>query len=359
MSLVAPLEGLAVDGALSVPRPHLRHLPKRWMSWCTGVFLLASVTGAWFHRVLLGEAWREARRISPSWWLVLASLVVAHRVAVVVQQWSALPGSSFFRMAAATEANLGASNAMVGGSAIGTGLRVAMWRSWGADPLGVAAALFVGALGPSFALWTLAGAHTWPRMLLGNATRIDVLLGIGAIGFLVVPFVMWTLVLTRPGALAFVSARIERIAEWAARRIPAAAVLLARRSVPEISEDLRLRSLSVLRRNGLRIFVASCAAQALLATILLASMHAVGAPADLNGLEVIRAFALVRVFSSFVPVPGGIGVMELGIVSALTTAGATRPEALAALAVYRGLTFFLPIVSGTLCGLWWRRNQAE
>jgi putative heme transporter len=359
MSLVAPLDGLAVDGALSVSRPHLRHLPKRWMSWCTGLFLSASAAGAWFHRALLGEAWREARRISPAWWLVLASLVVAHRVAVVVQQWSALPGSSFFRMAAATEANLGASNAMVGGSAIGTGLRVAMWRSWGADPLGVAAALFVGALGPSFALWTLAGAHTWPRMILGGADRIDVALGVASIGFLVVPLVMWTAILTRPGALAFVSARIERVAEWAARRLPIAATLLARRSVPEISEDLRLRSVSVLRRNGLRIFVASCMAQVLLASILLASMHAVGAPANLDGMEVIRAFALVRVFSSFVPVPGGIGVMELGIVSALTTAGATRPEALAALAVYRGLTFFLPIVTGAIAGLVWRRNQAQ
>ncbi len=353
MSLVAPAD-------LLLPEAHVRtrRLPRRWMSWATGVFLTASAAGAFIHRSLMAEAWNEARAIPARSWLVLGALVLAHRLVVVLQQWAAVGTVSFGRMAVSTEANLGASNAVVGGSAIGTALRIAMWRSWGVGPLRASVALFVTALCPSFAMWFIAGAHTWPDLVAGRADRVDMFIGLGAVGFLVVPFAFWGAALTQPKCTAWLAGRVGSFANRVGRHVPVVRQLLVRYPVPTVSEEFRSSACTVLRRRGIVILGGAVASQLLLAMILLATLHAVGAGGGLDGWEVIRAFALVRVVSSFVPIPGGIGIMELGLVGALTTAGAARPEAVAALAVYRGLTFFLPILTGAIGALVWRRRQS-
>ena len=353
MSLAAHTELLMPEARVGT-----RRLPRRWMSWATGAFLAASVAGAFIHRALMAEAWNEAKAIGVRWWLVLAALVLAHRFVLVVQQWAAIGTVSFGRMAVAAEANLGASNAVVGGSAIGTALRVAMWRSWGVGPLRASVALFVTALCPSFAMWFIAGAHTWPDLVSGHADRVDVLIGLGAVGFLVGPLVFWGAALTQPRCTAWIARSVASLADRVARHLPVVRQLVLRNPIPAVSEEFRSTAWSVLRRRGALILGGAIASQLLLAMILLASLHAVGAGGGLDGWGVIRAFALVRVVSSFVPIPGGIGIMELGLVGALTTAGATRPEAIAALAVYRGLTFFLPILTGAIGALVWRRRQS-
>ena len=353
MSLAAPLE-------LMMPEAHVRtrHLPRRWMSWATGAFLTSSVAGAFMHRGLMVNAWSEAKSISARWWFLLGALVIAHRLVIVAQQWAAVGTVGFGRMAVSTEANLGASNAVVGGSAIGTALRVAMWRSWGVGPLRASVALFITALCPSFAMWLVAGAHTWPDLVTGRADRVDVIIGVGAVGFLVAPLVFWGVALSRPTCTAWLAARFAGFADRLAARVPAVRRMLFRWPIPTVSEEFRASAWTVVRRRGAMILGGAIVSQVLLACILLASLHAVGAGAGLDGWEVVRAFALVRVVSSFVPIPGGIGVMELGLVGALTTAGSTRPEAVAALAIYRGLTFFLPILTGTVGALVWRRRQS-
>lgn len=46
------------------------------------------------------------------------------------------------------------------------------------------------------------------------------------------------------------------------------------------------------------------------------------------------------------PTPGGLGGVELGLVSGLIAFGAATPQALAAVLMYRGLTYWLPIIPG-------------
>jgi uncharacterized protein (TIRG00374 family) len=47
-----------------------------------------------------------------------------------------------------------------------------------------------------------------------------------------------------------------------------------------------------------------------------------------------------------VPVPGGLGVTEVGLVTGLTAAGVPSPTAVAAVLTYRLITFWLPPVPG-------------
>ena len=74
----------------------------------------------------------------------------------------------------------------------------------------------------------------------------------------------------------------------------------------------------------------------------------------LDVYQVLGGFAVVRVLTSFIPLPSGIGVLDVGLIDVLVRSGLTFPQATAALAMYRLLTFVLPILGGALCAGGWR-----
>jgi uncharacterized membrane protein YbhN (UPF0104 family) len=50
-------------------------------------------------------------------------------------------------------------------------------------------------------------------------------------------------------------------------------------------------------------------------------------------------------------------VVELVLIGGLVAAGGAKPEVVAAVLVYRALTWLLPIPVGVGCYLWWRRQS--
>ena len=64
----------------------------------------------------------------------------------------------------------------------------------------------------------------------------------------------------------------------------------------------------------------------------------------------------VSLLASFIPIPGGIGVAELGLTVGLSAAGMPEDAALAAALLYRVSTFYLPPVWGFFAIGWLRRN---
>ena len=65
----------------------------------------------------------------------------------------------------------------------------------------------------------------------------------------------------------------------------------------------------------------------------------------------------VSLLSSFIPVPGGIGVVEFGLSVGLTSAGMSQTSALSAVLLYRIATFYLPPVWGWFAFQWLQRNR--
>ena len=95
-------------------------------------------------------------------------------------------------------------------------------------------------------------------------------------------------------------------------------------------------------------------AQACGAVILLVALRGVGVGAELGALEFARVYFVVTLLSSFVPVPGGVGVVEAGLTGALVAAGVAPSAALAGVLVYRLLTYVAPIVVGSVLYVAWR-----
>jgi uncharacterized membrane protein YbhN (UPF0104 family) len=50
-------------------------------------------------------------------------------------------------------------------------------------------------------------------------------------------------------------------------------------------------------------------------------------------------------------------VVEAVLITGLVAAGGDKPQVVAAVLVYRALTWGLPILVGVFCLLWWRRQS--
>lgn len=112
-----------------------------------------------------------------------------------------------------------------------------------------------------------------------------------------------------------------------------------------------LRSLGTAFRTTLRprraaylAVLANMALTSLLATTLLLSLLAIGSDVSWGAaLIAVSAGTLVGVS---VPTPGGLGGMEAGLFAVLVGFGVPAAAAAAGVLLYRGLTYWLPIVPG-------------
>ena len=57
------------------------------------------------------------------------------------------------------------------------------------------------------------------------------------------------------------------------------------------------------------------------------------------------------------PVPGGLGVVEAGLIAGLTSAGVPQDQAVAAVLIQRLFTAYLPPVWGFVTLTWMRRRE--
>jgi uncharacterized protein (TIRG00374 family) len=111
-------------------------------------------------------------------------------------------------------------------------------------------------------------------------------------------------------------------------------------------------------RNPMKITMligGNVATELLFAIALGLFTRSLGYPISLVDLLVINMS--VSLLSSFIPVPGGVGVTEFGLTLGLTSAGMPEEPALAAVLLYRLASFYLPPVWGFFAMRWLQRNR--
>ena len=103
------------------------------------------------------------------------------------------------------------------------------------------------------------------------------------------------------------------------------------------------------------VLAGSTLAQLLVISALGASLHAAGQHASFATLVAVNTLAAL--IGSAVPVPGGAGVVEAGLIAGLTAAGVPEEQAVAAVLIQRFLTAYLPPVWGWFTLTWMRRRE--
>jgi len=108
----------------------------------------------------------------------------------------------------------------------------------------------------------------------------------------------------------------------------------------------------VLRLPGkvLDLIGGNLASEILFATTLAIVTRAFGYELPLSTFILINT--IVSLFSSLIPVPGGIGVTEAGLTMGLTAAGVPEDTAFAIALSHRFITFYLPPIWGVMSYKW-------
>ena len=141
---------------------------------------------------------------------------------------------------------------------------------------------------------------------------------------------------------------IFAIPRW--RRLAAAKL---RPKASEVWDHLKV--LSTHPRNLVEIFGGEVGAQVLVALSLGAALHAFGQHLSLASLIIV--LTLGSMIGGISPVPGGMGVVEAGMILGLTAAGIPQDDAVAAVFVQRLFTAYLPPIWGWFCLVWMRKRD--
>jgi undecaprenyl-diphosphatase len=121
--------------------------------------------------------------------------------------------------------------------------------------------------------------------------------------------------------------------------------LLRRHVFPPVRDAFRALASTVRNpRAGAALIGGSFGVTAGYALALVAAAHAVGV--GLPMATIVAVYLGGSAVAAAAPTPGGLGALEAALVAGLTSAGAASGPAIAAVLLYRLITFWLPILPG-------------
>jgi uncharacterized protein (TIRG00374 family) len=336
----------AAEAHSASTRPPRRRL-RRWLGALAAVAVVVAVFGFVLPRVAdYGAVWDVVSDISPAWSAILIGAAILN-LATFAPPWMAgIPGLSYWHATVMTQASTAASAVLPGGDALGAGISYAMLRRWGFRAqevaVGVAATslwnLFVNVAFPVAAIAALAVTGEADPLLVRVA-----IVGVVALAVLVVLL----------GASLSSRRRAIWLGELAGRGASLATCLLRRGRVRGWGRSLaqmREQALVLVRRRWLALTVTTLAGHLTVFLVLLVALRALDVSGEeVSFVEAFAAWSLVRLLTAVPITPGGLGVVELGLTAALVGFGGPQVEVVAAVLVYRFLTYVPPIAIGGVC----------
>ncbi len=267
---------------------------------------------------------------------------------------ASLPGLGYGQAAVVTESTTAVANTVPAGAAVAIGLTYSMFASWGFRRSVITLAVLVSGIWNNFVKLGLPVLALALLAVQGEATGARVVAGVFGIATLVAAVVVFALMLRK-------ETTARRLGLFA-QRMAAPVIRLGRRGAPEGWDRalvaFRSKTIGLLESRWHWLTVATVVSHLSLYLVLLVALRHVGVSEDeISWVEVLAAFAFVRLLSAIPITPGGLGVIELGLIAALVTAGGDRSQVVASVLVYRSLTYLLPIPVGLVCYVVWRRNK--
>jgi uncharacterized protein (TIRG00374 family) len=116
-----------------------------------------------------------------------------------------------------------------------------------------------------------------------------------------------------------------------------------------------VKAIAAEPRKIIYVVTGSTLAQLAIILSLGASLHAVGQHASIATLITVNTLAAI--IGGAVPVPGGAGVVEAGLIAGLAAVGIPQDQAVAAVLMQRVFTSYLPPIWGWLTLAWMRRRE--
>lgn len=299
----------------------------------------------------ISEVWEAIRTLT---WLETSSLLVLAAWNILTYQlviMAALPGLTLGRAFVVGQISTAVTNTVPAGSAVGVGITYSMFSSFGFDSGSIAIAAVVTGLWNTFVKLGLPIVAFTILTFQGQgnaALQSAALTGLAAL-------------LAAVGVLALVLAQ-ETFARRAGRIAGQIATAVARRFRRGPFQgwgarfvEFRNQSVDLLRRRWHWVTGATILSHLSLYALLLTSLRHMSVSAEtVTGPEALAVFALVRLLTALPITPGGLGVVEVGYTTGLVVAGGDEELVLAAVLIYRALSYLLQVPLGIVAYAAWR-----
>ena len=125
-------------------------------------------------------------------------------------------------------------------------------------------------------------------------------------------------------------------------------------------ERFRQSAGDLLKRRWHVLTAASLAGSLSVFAVLVVALRAFDIPAsEVSLAEAFAAWSFIRIIGTIPITPGGIGIMEVGLTSALIGFGGDNAGVVAAVLVYRFLTIVPTLLVGLVAAAMWRRLRPD
>lgn len=297
------------------------------------------------------DVWDVVTTLTWEWVAVLVAATVLNLVTFAPPWMVTLPGLGFRQALAMTQASTALSIVAPGGAAIGVAGSWGMLRGWGYPTPAVTRAItltgvwnqLANLVFPVVALFLLK-ANGGETALLGTAAFVGVaVLGV-VVALLVLVLYSESLAQEVGDAVASIVSRVKvRVHRGPASFSGASFTRFRNEAVDLLARRWHVLTLATLV-GSLTVFL-----------LLVLSLRAVGVPAsEVDVIEIFAAWSLVRIVGAVPITPGGFGIVELGLTTALVAFGGANAGVVAAVLIYRFLTVVPTLVLGGLAAFAWR-----
>ncbi len=320
------------------------------------VFVVASIAFLYFVLPQIGGVKDAYDRVSDGdkAWLAAALVFELLSIASYVALFHGIhvpPGSPLTHRDSylITMAGLAATRLFAAGGAGGVALTAWALRRSGMERREVAERMIAF-------LVVLYGVYVLAMVACGIGLRVGLLPGEAPFGLTVVPAIIGGIALAVFGALALVPQDFERRIERMAPRRPRSARWLRRFALAPASMRGGIRFALRKARHPDLAMIGSISWWAFNVAILWASFRAFGESPPIAVL--VQAF-FVGMLANLLPIPGGIGGVDGGMIGALAAFGIPAGTAVLAVLSYRLFAFWLPTVPGVVAYFQLRRRVQQ
>jgi putative heme transporter len=303
----------------------------------------------------ISAVWSSVRAMTSVEVATLALAAVWNLATYLFVMVSTMPGLTYPQAAVVTESSTAVANTVPAGGAVGIAMSYAMYDSWGFSRSRGSVSLLVSGLWNNFAKLGLPVLALALLALSGQPSAGRVAAGLAGVGGLVAALVGFALLLRSDETARRLGLGAGRVASALLRvfgRPPVRGWELA-------TVKFRSRTILLLRARWHWITLATLVSHfSLFAVLLLALRHIGVSETDVSWVEALAIFAFARLLTAVPLTPGGLGIVEVALITGLAAAGGERPQVAAAVLVFRALTYVLPIPLGLVTYVVWRRNRS-
>jgi uncharacterized protein (TIRG00374 family) len=269
---------------------------------------------------------------------------------------AALPGLRLREAAVVNQASTAVSNTLPAGGVIGVGVSISMLTSWGFRIGSIGRSAVVTGIWNNFVKLGMPVLALSLLALEGDITPARLVAAAIGIAVLVAAIVVFALLLRSDRLARAVGRGVGRVIDWVRRLFHKSDIGGWERR----SSAFRTDTIGLLRHRWIWLTVATLVSHISLYLVLLVALRHVGvSQSELSWIAVLAAFAFVRLISALPLTPGGVGVVELGYAAVMTIGldDFTSAKVVAAILVFRAVTYLLPIPLGVVSYVTWRVNK--